>query len=237
MKGGFAWALEETGVPYTYISDTVVRTTPNLREKFDVILFPPTFSDLRELLAGFPKRILPDGTDAGPIPWQKSEITPNWGGIDESPDIRGGLGLEGVAHLKQFVEDGGVFIPVGSSTHLPVDLGLTDSVTITPTPQLQARGAIFRAKVEDAKSPITYGYDESVGVYFNQAPVFKVSLPGGGGFPDEDQDAARPSGRGSKTDPDIPQGRSLDATGASAAAEPCGKGALPRSSIPRVRQQ
>jgi hypothetical protein len=106
-EGWFRLALEETGVPYSYISDTVVRTTPNLREKFDVILFPPTFSDLREVLAGFPKRTLPDGTDAGPIPWQKSEVTPNWGGIDEAPDIRGGLGFEGVAHIKQFVEDGG----------------------------------------------------------------------------------------------------------------------------------
>ncbi len=133
---------------------------------------------MRELLAGFPKRTLPDGTDAGPIPWQKSDVTPNWGGIDEAPDIRGGLGFEGVAHIKQFVEDGGVFIPVGSSTHLPVDLGLTDSVTIAETHQLQARGAIFRANVEDSKSPIAYGYDESVGVYFNQAPVFKVSVTG-----------------------------------------------------------
>ena len=207
-EGWFRLALEETGVPYTYISDTVVRTTPNLREKFDVILFPPTFSDLRELLAGFPKRTLPDGTDAGPIPWQKSTVTPNWGGIDEAPDIRGGLGFEGVAHLKQFVEDGGLFIPVGSSTQLPVELGLTDSVTITQTHQLQARGSIFRANVEDAKSPIAYGYDESVGVYFNQAPVFKVSLSGDDGFFGEGQAAARPSGRGSTTDPDIPQGRS-----------------------------
>jgi hypothetical protein len=205
-EGWFRLGLEETGVPYTYISDTLVRTTPNLRERFDVILFPPTFADLKELLAGFPKRILPDGTDSGPIPWQKSEITPNWGFIDETPDIRGGLGFEGVAHLRQFVEEGGVFIPVGSSTHLPVDLGLTDSVTITPKPQLQARGAIFRANVEDTKSPIAYGYDESVGAYFNQAPVFKVSLPGGGS-PDEDEGGSRPSGRGSKTDPDIPQGR------------------------------
>ncbi len=203
-EGWFRLALESTGVPYTYISDTAVRTTPNLRDKFDVILFPPTFSDLRELLAGIPKRILPDGTDAGPIPWQKSDVTPNWGGIDESPDIRGGLGFEGVAHIKQFVEQGGLFLAVGSSVHLPVDLGLTDSVTIAETHQLQARGSILRAKVEDAKSPIAYGYDETVGVYFNQAPVFKVSLTGEGRAPAE---TPRPSGRGSTTDPDIPQGR------------------------------
>jgi hypothetical protein len=207
-EGWFRLALEETGVPYTYISDTLVRSTPNLREKFDVILFPPTFSDLRELLHGFPTRVLPDGSDAGPIPWQNSALTPNWGGIDETPDIRGGLGFEGVAHLNKFVEDGGVFIPVASSTHLPVELGLTDTVSITQTHQLQARGSIVRANVEDAASPIAYGYDESVGVYFNQAPVLKVSLPGGeGGFFAESTAGTRPSGRGSLTDPDIPQGR------------------------------
>jgi hypothetical protein len=206
-EGWFRLALEETGVPYSYISDTVVRTTPNLRDKYDVILFPPTFSDLRELLNGFPKRILPDGTDAGAIPWQKSDVTPNWGGIDESPDIRGGIGFAGVANLKRFVEDGGLFIPVASSTHLPVDLGLTDSVTITQTKSLQVRGSIVRANVEDSKSPIAYGYDSSVGVYFNQSPVFKVSIADNGGFLGGGDDTARPSGRGSSTDPDIPQGR------------------------------
>lgn len=205
-EGWFRLSLEETGIPYSYISDTVVRTTPNLRDRYDVIVFPPTFSDLRELLSGFPKRTLPDGTDAGPIPWQKSDLTPNWGGIDESPDIRGGLGFEGVAHLKQFVEDGGLFIPVGSSTHLPVDLGMTDSVTITQTKALQVRGSIVRANVEDARSPIAYGYDDSLGVYFSQAPVFKVSVSREGGFGATDE-TTRSSGRGSTTDSDIPQGR------------------------------
>lgn len=103
------------------------------------------------------------------------------------------------------MEDGGLFIPIGSSTHLAVDLGLTDFVTIAQTHQLQARGSILRASVEDSKSPITYGYDDSVGVYFNQAPVFRVSLSGDNDFSGES--AARPSGRGSATDPDIPQGR------------------------------
>ena len=207
-EGWFRLAVEETGVPYTYISDAVVRTTPDLRERFDVILFPPTFSDLQEILNGLPKRTLPDGSDSGAIPWQKSATTPNWGGIDESPDIRGGLGLEGVAHLKRFVEAGGLFIPIASSTHVPIDLGLTDTVSIVKTQKLQVRGSILKAIVEDAGSPITYGYDDSVGVYFSQAPVFKVALPGSegrfGGGRDEE---ARPSGRGSSTDPDIPQGR------------------------------
>jgi hypothetical protein len=130
--------------------------------------------------------------------------------VDQSPDIRGGLGYEGVAHLNKFVEDGGLFIPVGSTTHLSIDLGLTDSVRVIETHQLQARGSIVRANIEDARSPIAYGYDESVGVYFNQAPVFKVSLTSGGFFGDGET-TPRPSGRGSSTDPDIPQGRAWTA--------------------------
>jgi hypothetical protein len=208
-EGWFRLALEETGVPYAYISDITVRNTANLREKYDVILFPPTFFGLQQILNGIPARTGPDGNEAGgPIPWQNSATTPNFGGVDEAPDIRGGLGLDGVAHLEKFIEDGGLFIPIGPSTHLPIELGMTDTVIINDTHQLQARGMIARATVEDKADPITYGYDDSVGVYFNQAPVFKVSVAGRfGAFFGGDAGGSRPSGRGSMTDPDIPQGR------------------------------
>jgi hypothetical protein len=208
-EGWFRLALEETGVPYAYISDITVRNTANLREKYDVILFPPTFFGLQQILNGIPARTGPDGNEAGgPIPWQNSATTPNFGGVDEAADIRGGLGFDGLAHLKKFIEDGGLFIPIGPSTHLPIELGMADTVIINDTHQLQARGMIARATVEDKADPITYGYDDSVGVYFNQAPVFKVSVAGRfGAFFGGDAGGSRPSGRGSMTDPDIPQGR------------------------------
>jgi hypothetical protein len=88
---------------------------------------------------------------------------------------------------------------------------MTEGVSIVETRQLQARGGVFNAKVEDKGSPITYGYDDTLALYFSQSPVFRVSVsPGGffGGF--GDQPAGRPSGRGSATDPDIPQGRPWD---------------------------
>ena len=208
-EGWFRLGLEETGVPYAYISDITVRKTPDLREKYDVILFPPAFSDLQQILNGIPARVNADGSEAGgPIPWENTPTTPNWGLIDHAADIRGGLGFEGVAHLKKFIEDGGLFIPIGPSTQLPIDLGITDTVSIKETHQLQARGMIARATVEDKADPITYGYDDSVGVYFNQGPVFNVSVAGRfGRFFGEDRGESRPSGRGSLTDPDIPQGR------------------------------
>jgi len=205
-EGWFRLGLEESGVPYTYLADTAVRAMPNLREKFDVILYPPGAGDLGQMLNGFPKRTLPDGTDfGGPLLWQNSTTTPNWGGIDEAADIRGGLGLDGAVNLKKFIEDGGLFIPVATSVSLPIDLGITDTVRVAPTRQLQARGSILRVNVEDAASPIAYGYDDSIGVYFNQAPVLRIALPGAG--PDDSEHAQRVSGRGSTTDPDIPQGR------------------------------
>src|SRR5580698_4276439 len=149
-EGWFRLGLEETGVPYAYISDTVVRTTPNLRDKYDVILLPPAFSGVAQLINGIPQRMAPDGSDAGgPIPWENSDTTPNFAGVDHAADIRGGLGFEGVANLKKFVEDGGLFIAIGASTHLPVDLGFIDTVTIAETRLLKARGMIARAKVAD----------------------------------------------------------------------------------------
>ncbi len=210
-EGWFRLALEETEVPYAYISDQVVRATPNLKEKYDVIVFPPVTSNVAAMIHGVPRRMLADGSDfAGPIPWKNTPLTPNLGGVDQTDDLRGGLGFEGLANLKKFIEDGGVFIPITASANIPVELGITWGVSITEARQLQARGAVFNATLEDKGSPIAYGYDDTLAVYFNQAPVFRVSLapPGGfGGFFGGDAPGSRPSGRGSAADPDIPQAR------------------------------
>src|SRR5262249_14563902 len=116
--------------------------------------------------------------------------------------------FEGLANLKKFIEDGGLFIPIGGSTRLPIDLGMVDSVSVADTRQLQARGMIARANVADNASPIAYGYDDTLGVYFNQGPVLRVSVAGRlGGFFGDDAGGPRPSGRGAAGEPDIPQGR------------------------------
>ena len=210
-EGWFRLMLDEWKIPYAYISDENVRTAEDLRAKYDVILLPPGPPDVARMLRGMPRRLLPDGSDSGgAIPWVKSDLTPSFGDSpDQTSDVRGGLGLEGAAHLQRFVDQGGTLIPIGGSVALPIDLGITEGVSVAPTRQLQARGAVVNADVADKKSPIAYGYDERVGVYFNQAPVLRVSLTGGaGGFgPPPAEQEGRTSGRGSLTDPDIPQGR------------------------------
>ncbi len=210
--GWFRLALDECEVPYAYISDQDIRATPDLKAKYDVIIFPPVTSSLPTLINGVRKRLLDDGSDfGGPVPFKSTELTPNLGGVDASDDIRGGLGFAGLAHLKAFVENGGVFVPVTASAGLPVGLGMVEHVTIAETRQLQASGSVLRAGMQDKRSPIAYGYDDTVALYFNRAPVFRLSLAGGRGpgSGPGGESAARPTGRGSATDPDIPQGRPL----------------------------
>ncbi len=219
-EGWYRLALDEMKVPYTYISDQALGKIENLRDRFDVILYPPGAGNLSSMINGVPKLTTPDGGDfGGPIAWKRTDLTPNLvtpdGQPDQTDDIRGGMGFMGLAHLKQFIDDGGLFIPITSVAQLPIDLGMTSGISIAATPQLQARGSIYMSNVEDRTSPIAYGYDETLGVYFSQAPVLRVSLGLGGGAPGGGgpggAGGGRPSGRGTATDPDIVQARQYEA--------------------------
>jgi hypothetical protein len=207
-EGWYRVELDRLGIPYTYISDHVIRETPNLRERFDVIIWGPVGGTAQSLVRGIAKR----GENDPPIPWQKSEITPNMGqSPDTTADMRGGMGIVGVANLQRFIEGGGLFVTIGSNASIPIDFGITEGVSIQESRTLMARGSVMNAAFADRKSPISYGYDERLAVYFNQAPLFQVGGLGGfggGGFnPFSQQTQGRPTGRGGLNDPDIVQGR------------------------------
>jgi hypothetical protein len=205
-EGWLRIALDELGVPYDYIDVQAVRDEARLRDKYDVILFGQSRGDALSVLQGI--------TGDKPQPWKKTELTPNLGRQASTDDMRGGLEFEGVIHLRDFVKAGGVFITMANGSALPIQLGLAQGISIKQTPNLWARGGVFRADVADQASPIVYGYDDTLGVYFSQAPVFATGGFGGfrGGMfgPMGGAAAGRVSGRGSATDPDIPQGRPRD---------------------------
>jgi Zinc carboxypeptidase len=206
-EGWFRIEFDRLGIPYDYISDQVLAATPNLREKWDVIIFGPARGNAQSIVRGVPKR----GGNEAPIPWKKSDLTPNFGlAPDQTDDIRGGMGLVGLSHLQKFIESGGLFITIGNNSSIPIDFGLTEGVSIQEARQLQARGSVYNSVFADRKSPIAYGYDEKLAIYFNQAPLFQVSLLGvfgGQRNPFGEQAGPRPSGRGGLNDPDVIQGR------------------------------
>jgi hypothetical protein len=139
-EGWVRAALDTYAVPYTYFADIKLRDG-NLRQKYDVIVFPHVGGSAQSQVAGIPK------TGTQPLPYKKSADTPNLGAQDQAEDIRGGMGWEGLMELVKFV-----------------------------------RGSILRGVFADRRSPIAYGYDAQVPVYFSQSPVLNAGGAGGGGF-------------------------------------------------------
>ncbi|HKG96324.1 MAG TPA: hypothetical protein VKA97_00820, partial [Pyrinomonadaceae bacterium] len=205
-EGWYRIEFDRLQIPYTYISDHVIRNTPNLREKFDVIVFPPVGGSAQAIVNGMPQR-------GDPIPWKASAITPNFAqSPDQTADMRGGMTVKGVANLQKFIEDGGLFITIGGVSQVPIDYGIATGVSMQPADKLQARGSIYNATFSDRKSPIAYGYDAALPIYFNQSPLFQVAaggggsgFGGGGGGGQGPGGASRASGRGGVNDPDVIQ--------------------------------
>ncbi|HUI53796.1 MAG TPA: M14 family zinc carboxypeptidase [Bryobacteraceae bacterium] len=167
-------ALDYYGIPYTYFADKRLREG-NLRAKYDVIIFPHVGGNTQSMLNGV-------GGNS-PIPYKKSEVTPNLGAEDSSDDIRGGMGFEGLLELSRFVQEGGTLITEGSTASMMAEYDLGAGITVEHPANLFARGTILRGVFADLKSPIAYGYDgKDLPVYFSQDPVFSTGGGAGGGF-------------------------------------------------------
>ena len=182
-EGWVRAALDTYGVPYSYFADQKLREG-NLRAKYDVIIYPHVGGTAQSMVAGTPK------TGNLALPYKKSDATPNLGFMDQSDDIRGGMGIEGLMNLYKFVEDGGTLITEGATSTIFPEYNLTNGITIETPTELFARGSILRGIIADKKSPLVYGYEGTqLPVYFNQAPVINaggtpaLALGGGRGAP------------------------------------------------------
>jgi hypothetical protein len=146
-----------------------------------------------------------------PIPWKKTELTPNLGGFTSTDDMRPGLGWTGLMNLQNFVKNGGVFIGCDESADFAVSMGFTPGVSIQRATRLKAIGDVLKTRMVDASSPIAYGYGDTLSMYCFNGPIFNISnVAGGGGGGGRRGGAAgtqRSTGRGTADDPDIVQGR------------------------------
>jgi hypothetical protein len=171
-EGWVRAALDHYGVPYTYFADQKLRDG-DLRSKYDVIIFPSIGGSSVSQVNGIPKT----GPDA--IPYKKTTLTPNLGVEDSSDDIRGGMGIEGLAELVKFVQAGGTLITEGSTTTILPDYGITTRIAVEHPTTLYAKGALMRSIIADKNSPIVYGYTgDQMPVYFSQDPVLNTRAAG-----------------------------------------------------------
>jgi hypothetical protein len=199
-EGWWRLAFDQMGVPFDYLSTQDVAKDPDLNKKYDVIVFGPGNGNLNAVIQGRPMY-------GNPIPWKKTELTPNLGGFASTDDIRPGLGWAGLMNLQNFVRRGGVFIGADDSASFAVQAGFTPGVSIQSASRLKAIGDILKTRMVDAASPIAYGYGDSLSVYCFNGPIFNVSNVAGGGGGRRGGAGQRATGRGTVDDPDVVQGR------------------------------
>ena len=205
-EGWWRMALDNLHVPYTYISTQDVSRDPDLRAKYDVILFGPVgYASTKLIIDGLPMY-------GNPMPWQKTELTPNLGRIDSTSDVRPGLGESGVANLKRFVAEGGLLITSEDTARFAIDIGIAPGVSVAKADDLRVVGSVLRANLVDKNSPIAAGYEDSFALYSSEGMSFNVAdqTIGNRGLATA-KDYQRPTGRGGPDDPDVPEGRPYQA--------------------------
>jgi hypothetical protein len=202
------WRLEfdRLKVPFSYISTQDVAQEANLNAKYDVIIFAPVGrGNPQQIISGMPMF-------GNPLPWKRSELTPNLGGIDETDDMRPGLGWIGLQHLQMFVQKGGLLITANDTANFAVSMGFTNGVSIQAPQRLRVTGSVLRSKMLDPASPIMYGYNDNLAIFCANGPIFNLSnFSGGrGGRRSVGEGSDRLTGRGTVDDIDTVQNRPPD---------------------------
>lgn len=202
-EGWWRQAFDLAGIPFNYISTQDVAKDANLNSKFDAILFPPVGRGTEVIVNGMPMW-------GNPLPWKKTAETPNLGSEDETDDMRPGLGWTGVQNLQDFVRKGGLLITTMDTAEFAVSTGFTPGLSVAARQRLKIVGSVVRSKLVDGTSPIAYGYNDGLGIWTDNGPIFNVSnvFGGRGGRRlGADDGGTRPTGRGQADDRDVPQGR------------------------------
>jgi len=202
-EGWWRQAFDVLHIPYSYISTQDASRDPNLNAKYDVIIFGPGSGSPQTIVNGLPMW-------RNAMPWKKTELTPNMGRNDETDDIRPGLGWSGVNNLATFVRNGGLLLTVDNTADFAITFGLANGVSMNTPPRLHVVGSLLRTRIVDEASPLVYGLRDSLAVYSDEGSNFSITnVLGSRGGRFADSSNARPTGRGTADDLDVPQGRTV----------------------------
>jgi hypothetical protein len=200
-EGWWREVLDKEHIKYAYISTQKVSHEGDLRSKYDVIIFAPTGGrgSTQQIVNGMPMW-------GNALPWQKTDLTPNLT-IDSTEDMRPGLGLDGVAHLKEFVERGGLLITSEDTAQFAIDEGLAPGVFVNRGSNVHVVGSVLGAQFVDHKNPVAWGYGDNLAVYSADGMAFTVGNMTVPRHIETEKDYHRATGRGGPQEEDVPQGR------------------------------
>ena len=161
-------AFDRFEIPFDLIFKERVREG-DLRADYDVVLVPNQGRSAKGLVFDVEPR-------GGPRPYTKTARYRFLGDYGSSPDITGGMGLEGVLELQRFVAAGGLIVTMGSASHLPPEYGLTREIDARrPGSGFYAPGPLVEAQIEIPDHPVFYGYDaDKIPVRYANGPLLDV---------------------------------------------------------------
>jgi hypothetical protein len=161
-SGWTRWMLERFEFPFELVYAQAL-DAGNLATRFDVIILTS-------------EAVLSRGLDDAPSPERLPEqYRATTGAISRARTL---------PQLRQFVEDGGTLIAIGGSTSigqalgLPVTSALVEAAADGTTralvrEQFYVPGSILRMRVDNS-TPLGYGFEPEVDVFFDNSPVFRV---------------------------------------------------------------
>ena len=154
-EGWTRYIFDTNAIPYTRVVDADLKKG-DLNAKFDVLLLPDEGAN--GILHGSYGR---GGEGGGPKP---------------PPEFRGGMGDDGFAQVKGFVEHGGTVVALNNASTVFAAQGTKDVTNaldgIAPK-DFYIPGSILQVDVDTA-SPIGFGSKAKMPIFFESGPAFKI---------------------------------------------------------------
>ena len=147
-EGWLRYVLEQFDVPFTSLENKDVRAG-NLRNRFDTIVLPNQDAEA-----------IVNGHASGSMP----------------PEFAGGIGLDGVAALRAFVEGGGTLFAVDAASTLPIryfNVAVRDSLDGVRNTEFYCPGSLLRMKI-DTTQPLMAGLPAEQAAFFVNGRAFDV---------------------------------------------------------------
>lgn len=164
--GWVRMVFDEEKIPYTLVLDEEVRRG-GLEKRFDVLLYPHTDDDLKDIVTGIDPKF-------SPLAYTKTPEFPTHGTPTSSPDITGGLGWKGIGNIEDFVRQGGLLVTLGGASTLPLDGGIARDVHHAKVKDVESHGSQVRARFRRPFHPLAYGYGETTSVFREKLPIYAV---------------------------------------------------------------
>ena len=148
-EGWTRWLLEQYEFPYTTVTDADIRAG-NLRARFDAIILPSATQ--AQLAAGLEPTVVP-------------------------AEYAGGLGPEGTAAIKAFVQAGGTLICLDQAGAFAIgafELPLRDVARAATSDVFFCPGSLLRIDLDPAQ-PLSYGLNGQTAGFFSFSSAYEIA--------------------------------------------------------------